>query len=120
MTSKLLHTLSPLIAAIATAALGFGMAQAADAPAKAAAAKTEAAPAKPAAQGKVPAGNNGMHRVPRGAQGVPRPGKTRRSRAPSATKHREHLKKKSVRPVTITDPAKCGRATRTSTRRCTR
>ena len=110
MKNNVLKVVHAFVAALATAALGFGMAQAADAPAKAAApAKTAAAPAKPAAQGKVPPGNKECIECHEELKEFHDPGKHKTVACTECHLNTaEHLKKKSVRPVTVTDPAKCG------------
>jgi len=110
MKNKLFGILSRTISALALAAVGLGFAQAAEAPAKAAApAKTAAAPAKPAAQGKVPAGNKVCLDCHEELKEFHDPGKHKTVACTECHSNTDaHLKKKSTRPVTSTDPAKCG------------
>ena len=116
MTIKPLRPFTTILAALATAALGLAggdFAAAADkaAPAKAAAApaKTAAAPAKTAAPGKAPAANRECIECHEELKEFHDPGKHKTVACTEChTGTEAHLKKKSARPATITDPAKCG------------
>jgi formate-dependent nitrite reductase cytochrome c552 subunit len=110
MKNMLLRVLPSSFAALAMAIAGIGLASAADAPAKAAApAKTAAAPAKPATQGKAPAGNKECLECHDELKEFHDPGKHKTVACTECHANTDaHLKKKSTRPVTITDPAKCG------------
>ncbi|HRA24639.1 MAG TPA: cytochrome c3 family protein, partial [Usitatibacteraceae bacterium] len=109
MTNSTLHRLTRLVAALAIGALGFGSALAADPPAKAPAPAKAAAPVKTAAPGKVPAGNKECIECHEELKEFHDPGKHKTVACTECHQGTaEHLKKKSVRPVTITDPAKCG------------
>jgi len=106
----LLRALPSSLAALALAFAGIGVTNAADPPAKAAApAKTAAAPAKPAAQGKAPAANKECLDCHEELKEFHDPGKHKSVACTECHQNTDaHLKKKSTRPVTITDPAKCG------------
>ncbi|MBK6980110.1 MAG: hypothetical protein IPH30_00235 [Betaproteobacteria bacterium] len=116
MTIQPLRPFTTILAALATAALGLAggdFAAAADkaAPAKAAAApaKTAAAPAKTAAPGKAPAANRECIECHEELKEFHDPGKHKTVACTEChTGTEAHLKKKSARPATITDPAKCG------------
>ena len=117
MKNSILKVVHAFVATLATAALGFGSALAADAPAKAAPAKTAAAPAKTAAQGKVPAGNKECIECHEELKEFHDPGKHKTVACTECHQNTaEHLKKKSVRPVTITDPAMRAEAKRSPPR----
>ena len=116
MTIQPLRPFTTILAALATAALGLAggdFAAAADkaAPAKAAAvpAKTAAAPAKTAAPGKVPAANRECIECHEELKEFHDPGKHKTVACTECHSNLDaHLKNKRTRPVTSTDPAKCG------------
>ena len=103
---RLLHTLLATLAIATLGLAGTGLAAAADKPAPA---KTAAAPAKPAATAKAPAGNRECLDCHEELKEFHDPGKHKTVACTECHANTEaHLKKKSVRPVTTTDPAKCG------------
>jgi nitrite reductase (cytochrome c-552) len=109
MAIHFVRSVPRLLAVLATTLLGVAWCSPAMAADKPAPAKTAAAPAKPTAQGKAPAANKECLECHEELKEFHDPGKHKTVACTEChTGTEAHLKKKSTRPVTITDPAKCG------------